>query len=108
MKKTKVKDWYIVEIIDLETDILVGEVLWAIVICDDLKRFLPDDYVCTSKIKKHDFKTKLVTTFSGNIYELINQGRKITINFQDFIHIKAGISPVSVDFIQCHNLYATQ
>ena len=91
---TVVSDWQIVSII--ENDELVGAVLWGNCIDDITCRFNKGDYICTSQIVKLNLNSNLVTTASGNLYQVIGKGRRSKINFEDFELLRHGFSPQQI------------
>jgi len=92
---TVVKDWQIVSI--LSDDELVGQVLYATVIDDSTLRFYKDDYVCTSAIQSINTYTRIVTTASGSIYQLVGEGKRSEIDFKFHELLRLGHSPEEIN-----------
>jgi hypothetical protein len=79
---TVIHDWFIVSVFD--ADFLMGKVLWGYVIDDSICRFLKGDFVCTSDIIRINSSNQLITTRSGNIYQIIEKGRRSKIYYEEF------------------------
>lgn len=90
---TVISDWWIVSIID--NDMLVGKILWGTVINDMSCRFLKGDYVSTSQIM--NFDSSLITTATGNLYQVHGKGRRAIIDFDDFELLRNGFSPEMIN-----------
>ncbi|WP_206482998.1 hypothetical protein [Thalassotalea sp. G2M2-11] len=99
---TVVKDWQIVSVYEAEEHI--GDVLYATVVDDSTIRFCKGDYVTTSKIKKINFETQLITTTSGSIYQLLGTGSKAKIDLSDFELLRHGFSPQQINGFNNQNL----
>ena len=92
---TSVINWHVVTLIGTENGIFkgLGKVLWAIVIVDDLGRYMAGDYLCTSLIMEINPDYKTLITRSGNVYELIGDGRLSEIPIESFSLLAGGMSP---------------
>lgn len=91
---TIVSSWQIVSIV--EEEMLIGEVLWGIVVDDPTCRFAKEDYVCTSQIMESNLDINLIKTASGNLYQLLGNGKRATINYDDFELLRHGFSPEQI------------
>lgn len=91
---TVIKDWVIVSVIDDE--FLVGKVLWGIVIDDMSCRFIKDDYVCSSKIIDINIHNQLIKTFTGSLYQIIGNGHRAEIKFEEFELLRQGFNPKQI------------
>ena len=91
---TIVSSWQIVSIV--EEEMLIGEVLWGIVVDDPTCRFAKEDYVCTSQIMESNLDINLIKTASGNLYQLFGNGKRATINYDDFELLRQGLSPEQI------------
>jgi len=91
---TIIKDWNIVSIIDENQ--AVENVLCGIVIDDSSCRFLKGDYVCSSNIIYVNTGNHLITTNSGSLYQLIGDGRRISIYSDEFELLRCGFSPTQI------------
>lgn len=91
--KTTVRDWYLVRVID-ENKEPETELIWGIVIDDELGRYQPGDYVCTSPVINID--KGFASTKSGNFYELVGSGDKYTASFNDWLLLRKGYSPAVI------------
>ncbi|MBE1286103.1 MAG: hypothetical protein GJ671_00050 [Alteromonadaceae bacterium] len=92
---TIVSSWQIVSIV--EEKMLIGEVLWGIVVDDPTCRFAKEDYVCTSQIMESNLDINLIKTASGNLYQLLGNGKRATINYDDFELLRHGFSPEQIN-----------
>ena len=92
--KTTVKDWYIVTVMDSEQ--LVGEVLYGTVIEDATIRFYEGDYVTTSRIVSMDVKAQQIITASNSCYVLKGRGKRAVIDLDDFEMLRHGFSPEQI------------
>ena len=92
---TIVSSWQIVSIV--EEEMLIGEVLWGIVVDDPTCRFAKEDYVCTSQIMESNLDINLIKTASGNLYQLLGNGKRATINYDDFELLRHGFSPEQIN-----------
>ena len=91
---TVIKDWVIVSVID--DDLLVGKVLWGIVIDDMSCRFFKDDYVCSPEIVNiHSYK-QLIKTSGGSLYQIIGDGHRAEIKFEEFELLRHGFNPQQI------------
>jgi len=75
----------------LDEEQLIGEVLYGTVIDDMTCRFASGDYVSTSQIINID--SRLVTTATGSLYQVLGKGRRAIIDFDDFELLRNGFSP---------------
>lgn len=99
---TVVKDWQIVSVYEGEEHI--GDVLYATVVDDSTVRFISGDYVTTSKIESINHYTQLLTTASGNVYQMLGAGSKANIEFSDFELLRQGFSPQQIEYFNSHKL----
>lgn len=63
---------------------LIGKVLWANVVDNTTCRFYKGDYVSTSRIINVNLDSRLVTTATGSLYQLMGNGIRAIINFNNF------------------------
>lgn len=101
---TIVKNWKIVSIYDGNE--FIGDVLYATVVEDTTGRFYKDDYVTTSKVIKFDLTTKLITTSSNSLYQLLGEGSYTQIDFDDFELLRHGLSPDEIGVLRKSNCIA--
>tara|TARA_B110000211_G_scaffold235021_1_gene308541 strand:- start:2487 stop:2804 length:318 start_codon:yes stop_codon:yes gene_type:complete len=99
---TVLKDWQIVSIFDNEE--LVGVVLWGIVVDDRSCRYKKDDYVCTSKIQSLNEENQIVFTSSGSVYQILGDGIKAEIQFDDFELLRTGFTPQQIQALISTNI----
>lgn len=95
---TVVRDWFFVSIID--DDFLKGNVLFGYVVDDSSFRYLKDDFVCTSNILHINKSNQLITTESGNLYQILDKGRRSTVHFEDFELLRCGFNPLQIEVLR--------
>lgn len=88
---TIVRNWFIVSV--MEKEHRIGYVIYGIVEEDERFRFTKGDYVSTSRILNIEPKKGLITTVSGNLYQLSGRGRKEVISSENFELMRNGLSP---------------
>jgi len=88
---TIVTDWYIVSVMEGKDQI--GKVIWGTIVDDMTCRFANGDYLCTSAIIKVNSSNQLITTTSGNLYQVLGKGKRAIIDFNDFELLRNGFSP---------------
>lgn len=101
---TVVCNWQIVTIID-ENDQSIGDVLFCICLEDTRGRFLPGDYICTSRITNFNTETCLVKTVKGSLYQVLGEGKRSTIELRYLPLLRQGFSPeqiIALNLLQCH------
>ena len=91
LMNTVIRDWYIVSIFDCKY--LMGQVIWGYVVYDSSYRYLKDDFICTSKITHINSSNELVTTQTGNLYQLLEKGRLFNLRYEEFELLQIGFSP---------------
>ncbi|QLJ07242.1 hypothetical protein [Pseudoalteromonas sp. JSTW] len=93
---TVISNWQIVSVMDGEK--LIGKVLWGTVVDDSTCRFYKGNYVCTSRIIKINLDSRLVTTATGSLYQLIGNGnnKQAKIDIDDFELLRHGFSPEQI------------
>ncbi len=74
----------------------IGEVIWGTIVDDMTCRFATGDYLCTSAIVKFNASNRLITTSSGSLYQVIGNGKKAIIDFDDFELLRNGFSPQQI------------
>ncbi|GLX84314.1 hypothetical protein tloyanaT_05660 [Thalassotalea loyana] len=101
---TIVCNWQIVTILD-ENDQSVGDVLFCTCIEDSRNRFQPGDYICTSRITHINTDTYLVKTVTGSLYQVLDEGKRSTIELRYLPLLRQGFSPeqiIALNLLQCH------
>jgi len=92
---TIVTDWCIVSVMGGKDHI--GEVIWGTIVEDTTCRFATGDYLCTSAIVKVNSSNQLITTSSGNLYQVLGKGKRAIIDFDDFELLRNGFSPEMIN-----------
>jgi hypothetical protein len=67
-------------------------VLWGIVKLDELGRYNPGDYVCTSKISKF-ISDKSIITISGINYQSLTEISALSLPLSSISKLRAGYDP---------------
>jgi hypothetical protein len=101
--QTRVRDWYIIKILDDERQSLIGQVLWGFVLYDDTGRFSCGDYVCTSLIEA--IKDNLIITASGSQYIVEGSGKEFEADIADVHQLRRGHSPFQVSRLRKRKLH---
>jgi len=71
----------------------IGKDIWGTIVDDMTCRFANGDYLCTSAIIKVNSSNQLITTTSGNLYQVLGKGKRAIIDFNDFELLRNGFSP---------------
>ncbi len=95
LMNTIVTDWCIVSV--MEGNDRIGEVIWGTIVDDTTCRFATGDYLCTSAIVKINSSNQLITTSSGNLYQILGKGKRAIIDFNDFELLRNGFSPEMIN-----------
>lgn len=96
---TVVSDWQIVTIVD-KNDQPVGDVLFCTCIEDSRNRFQPSDYICTSRITHFNTYTRLIKTVTGSLYQVLDEGKRSTIELRYFPLLRKGFSPEKINTLK--------
>ena len=87
--QTIIRDWYLV---NLETnECVIAQVLWGIVVDDQKRRWVPGDYVCTSKIIEH--MNGGVCRTKNTTYLCEGEGQTVALDMEALPELRAGRSP---------------
>lgn len=94
---TTVKDFYIIKVLEDDTDKLIGIVLYGEVVADETGRFHTGSFVCSSLISSINPETKIVTTHSASQYLLASDtGKKSLAYLSEIPLLREGHTPAQV------------
>lgn len=96
--RTELRSTYYVAICD-ETDALLFQVVWGIVIYDERQIFKPGDYVSSSEVREFDLDLGYFYTQSGTHYIATNGVTSCQLDLKEYQYLRAGLSPPEIQTI---------
>jgi len=110
--QTTIKNFYVVEVIEDETQSPMGTVLYGEVVADETGRFEKGSFVCSSLIISIDPNKKIVTTESASQYLLSEDtGKKASAYLSEVPLLREGYTPSQLKALrtssgsQCNSLF---
>jgi hypothetical protein len=89
-----IKDWYLVSTVGKER--LLSKNLWGVTESDSSGRYSPTDYIFSSKIRLNNIEESIFVTKNGTLYRCLGEGKKISIDIDQFLWLRAGHSPADL------------
>jgi len=94
--QTIIKNWYIIKVLEPNTEALIGQILWGTVVNDETNRFTDGDYMSSSLIKDINLDFRLVVTQSNSQYKLEGNGNEFSVYFSEVKLLDRGFSPEQI------------
>jgi hypothetical protein len=96
--KTLLKDWYLVSTVGNER--VLSKNLWGVAESDTSGRYYSTGYIFSSKIRLSNIEESIFVTKNGTLYRCVGEGKKISIDLDQFLWLRAGNSPMDLFFIE--------
>jgi len=94
--QTIIKNWFIIKVLEPETEALLGQILWGTVVNDMTNRFTAGDYMSSSLIKDINLDLRLVVTQSNSQYKLKGNGNEFSVYYSEVKLLDRGVSPEKI------------
>jgi len=89
--KILLKDWYLVSTLGKES--LLSKNIWGVVASNSTRKNSQADYVFSSRIRLNNVEECIFVTKNGTLYHCAGKGKKISIDIDQFLWLRAGHSP---------------
>jgi len=94
--QTIIKNWYIIKVLEPNTEALIGQILCGTVVNDETNRFTTGDYMSSSLIKDINLDLRLVVTQSNSQYKLEGNGNEFSVYYSEVKLLDRGVSPEKI------------